>query len=84
MGELVPEECAPHSGRILVMGTAKPAEMEAQPWAIQRKGKCALQAIMGYVRSTMEYSFLVPRVLVGRKGAPSRQPGQGTRWGGDR
>ena len=31
------------------------------------------------VRFSMEYAW-VSRVIVGRKGAPSRQPGQGTRW----
>ena len=35
---------------------------------------------MGYVRSNMEDPFWVSRILVGRSGAPSRQPGQGTRW----
>ena len=42
--------------------------------------------IKGRVRSTMEYPLWVSRVLliVGRKGAPSRQPGQRTRWGGYR
>ena len=31
----------------------------------------------------MEYPLWVSRVLVERKEAPSKQPGQGTRWGSD-
>ena len=36
-GALVPEECAPHSGRI--RGATEPAEIETQPCVIQTKGK---------------------------------------------
>ena len=76
--ELVPEEFSLHSGRI--GGATRLAEMGAQPWVIQRRERWASQAFMGYVRSNMEGPLWVSRILVGRSGAPSRQPGQGTRW----
>ena len=79
VAELIPEEFALHSGRI--EGATRLAEMGALPWVIQREGRLASQAFMGYVRSNMEDPLLwVSRVLVGRTGEPSRQPGQGTRW----
>ena len=82
VGALVPGECAPSSGRI---GRAtRPAEMGVQPWVNQIKRKWASQECRRRARSTMEYPLWVSRVLEGRKGAPSRQPEQGTRWGGDR
>ena len=49
VGELVPEECAPHSRRR--GGATRPVEMAAQPWVVQRKGKWASQAFRGYERS---------------------------------
>ena len=77
--ELRPEEFALHSGRI---GEAtRLAEIEKPPWVIQREGRWASQAFMGYVRSSMEDPLWVSRALVGRKGESSRQPRQGTRWG---
>ena len=78
-GELVQEEFARHLGRI--GGATRLAEMVAQPSTIQREGRWVSQAFMGYVRSNMEDPLWVSRILVGRSRAPSRQPGQGTRWG---
>ena len=69
-GGQVPEEFAPHSGKI--GGTTRLANMGTQPLVVQRKMKWASHAFRGYVRSTMEYPLRVSRVLVGRKGAPSR------------
>ena len=82
VGELVPEEFALHPGRI--EGAIRLVEMGAQPSVIQREGRWASQAFMGYVRSNTEDPFWVSRTLVGRSGAPSRQPGQGARWRGER
>ena len=74
------DQFALHSGRI--EGATRLAEMRAQPWVIQREGRWASLALIGYVRSNMEDLLWVSRILVGRSGAPSRQPGQRTRWGG--
>ena len=76
--ELIPEEFAPHSGR--VGGATRLAEMGAPPWVIQREGRWASQEFMGYVRSNVEDPLWVSSVLAGRIGDPSRHPGQGTRW----
>ena len=78
VAELIPEEFALHSGRI--GGATRMAEMGAPPWVIQKQGRWVLQAFMGYMRSNMENPLWVSRVLVGRTGEPSTQPGQGTRW----
>ena len=43
-------------------------------------GEMGVAGVMGYVRSNMEDLLWVSRVLVGRTGEPSTQPGQGTRW----
>ena len=75
MAELIPEEFALHSGRI--GGATRLAEMGAPPWVIQREGRWAKQAFMGYVRLNMGDPLWVSTVLVGRTGEPSRQPGQG-------
>ena len=76
------QEFAPYSGKIGV--ATRPEKMGPQPWVILREGRWASEAFMGYVRSTIEYPLWVSRVLVGRKKAPSRQPGQGTKWGRER
>ena len=79
VAELRPEEFALHSGRM--RGATRLAEMGAPSWVIQREARWASQPFMGFVRSNIEDPLLVSRVLVGRTGEPSRQPGQGTRWG---
>ena len=78
MAELRPDEFELRSGRI--GGATKLAEMGAPPWGIQREGRWASRALMGYVRSNMQDPLWVSRVLMGRTGEPSRQPGQATRW----